>query len=249
MRHEVRYVPRYAGGRPGRTSRSFGRGALMAVAAAAMTVCAAGSAVALWSASSTATPQVAVGARAGFAISRVGVAGSTQVATDATPSLKLTLGLADATTMMTASPKAVAIPIKVQLRADGNLGMTYSVAMPSFGSGVFSGSTIRLFPLTAADDAAAAAACSPSAAPSNQPDLSRIVGLAPGHPGSTLATAYWCLSAVYGSGGRYTNVATAQGTASPSPSTAVSASASWSAYVVSEGVLTWTPAVTYPGSG
>lgn len=238
-----------------RLRRPRGRVILSAAIALALM---SGSAVAfaLWRAEVDRTAQVALGAKVGFSVGRVGAAG--EAASGPTEQLELWLTRQDATDLLNASSRTLAVPIKVQLRADGNLGMTYSVGLPSYaGDSVFGASTLRLFPLPSTTDNAAVADCRADAAPASQPGTDDILGIAAGNPAQTLATDYWCLTVVYSSGGSYQNTATVSASATPTPApgadptvtaapTAVSAEDSWQAFVVEEGDYVWSHTVTTP---
>ncbi len=220
---------------------------------------------ALWSANFTDSDvQVGIGAKVGFAVGRIEVA-TTESASATAPAQVLnipTLTSEDAETLLASTPvngeRTLAIPIRVQLRADGNLGIQYSAELPSFDSGtVFGESTIRLFPLSSNDDSAAVNACTAAAAPATQPPTEDVVGIATGDTSLTIATDYWCLTVVYTEGGTYTNVgeasasSTASPNADPSPTvtvdpTEIAASDSWQAYVVDSGMYGWVHTVTVP---
>jgi hypothetical protein len=208
-----------------------------------------GVAWALWSDSHTdSSVRVATEPQVGVSFSRVGSAGT--AATDAASVLDVAITRADGQALLAASPRAVAVPLAVRLRADGHAGITYSLAVPAFAPGtLFAASTIRLFPVTATTDAAAQAACTPAAAPPTQPSTTAIVGIAAGvDPAAPdgLAVDYWCLTAVYsGTGGDYANTATAQGTA-PS-GVVVQAQDTWQTFVIAPADVSLTHTLHLPG--
>lgn len=230
------------------TRRRGLRALAIGVAAALAGVAAvSGVAWALWSdAFTNPSLQVASGSKVGISFGRVG--GTPQYATGPTSVLSQTLSLQDARTMRPTS--GLAIPLAVTMRADGNAGLTYGIALPTFRAGsAFAVSTVRLFPITASSDAQAQAACRTDVAPVTQPATTGIVGIAPGpDPTAPLGrkVSYWCLTVVYpGSGGTYTNSATGAAT-TPSGGT-VTANTSWTALVVDPGTYALTHAVTLPG--
>lgn len=223
---------------------------VIAVVAAALvaTGVSGGAAWALWS-DELVNPslQVATGSQVGVGWGRVG--GTVDAATGPASALTVTLGQGDAQALIASPSKTIAVPLVVRLRADGNAGITYSIALPTYPAGsLFGASTVRLFPITATTDAAAQAACTLAAAPSAQPPTMNVVGIPPGADAPTgIDSDYWCLTAAYsGTGGTYQNTATARGTA---PSGVVAeAQSTWQAFIVSPGTYTLTHSVTLPGS-
>lgn len=204
---------------------------------------------ALWSdAFTNPSLQVATQPKVGISFERLG--GSAQTATGPASVLAQDLARSDGQTLLASATDTVAIPLAVRMRADGHAGISYDIALPAFPAGtLFDASTVRLFPIVAATDAAAQSACTAAAAPAAQPSTSDIVGIAAGvDPAAPngLAVDYWCLTAAYsGTGGTYTNTATASGTA-PSGATAQGQD-SWSAYVVAPGTYSLTHELHLPG--
>lgn len=233
----------------GAASRSVVIGGVAAATAVAAVLGVA--AYGLWSDSALPADAAVSTGQVGVQLDRLASASSTttssQTATAATSVLTASTVRGDASTMVTATPQAVAVPLQVRLRADGNAGLRYTLAIaaPATGS-VFAASTVRLFPV------ASAAACTPAAAAvaaaTTQPNLVDIAGLATGSTAPATATAFWCLGAVYpGTGGIYTNTATASGT-NAATSQPVSSTASWSAYVYARLDVNLTHTVITPGS-
>lgn len=179
----------------------------------------------------------------GFSVQRTD--STAQTAADGTDALALTLTVADVETMMSSPVKSLALPIKVKARADGSLGLNYSVPLPTFTPGtVLANSTIRLWalPATVTTDAAALAACTTVAAPATQPSTTNQVALPTGGTVNS-ATLYWCLTAVYsGTGGTYTNTVTA----TSGGVQVTSAQDSWTGYRAEPVTFNWTHEVTAP---
>lgn len=201
-------------------------------------------AYALWSDSVDNSGAATIG-QVGVKFERLGTTTSSATATASTSVLSAAVVKADAQAMIAATPKAVAVPLAVRVRADGNAGINYTLALgtPAAGS-VLAASTLRIFPVATQADCTAAAAVTAAAAP--QPSTTNVVGLAPGETTTSTASAFWCLGAVYsGTGGTYTNTATASTTFNSAP---VTATDSWSAYVFAPVTVSLTHTVTTPGS-
>ena len=220
--------------------------AILLVAAFVGVVGGAGASWALWSdAVTNPSMQLATGSKVGISLERVD--GTPQYATSASSVLTQTLGLAEA---QAASGLNVAIPLAVRMRADGNAGISYSIARPTFRAGtLFAVSTVTLFPLSATTDAEARSQCNIFAAPGTQPATTGIVGIAPGVDPTApqgVAVDYWCLTSYYfAGGGFYQNTGTANGT-SPTGEQ-VTAQADWMSMLVDPGTYSLTHQITLPG--
>lgn len=201
------------------------------------------SAYALWSSGVTNGGLVVSGPpKVGFALSRIG--GAPTVATSGGSVLGLDITSEDANALVKSADGTLAIPFKVMQRADGNIGLTYSLQAPTFAAGtLFDAATMRVFPLTGVTgDAAATTSCRASAAPAQQPNLTNLIGLEKGSSAVSSSTAYWCLTYVRSeTKGKYTNTAKAEATSGPASGTAT-----WSAYVFEPGRLNATHQVVLP---
>lgn len=188
---------------------------------------------------------VAHGAQVGIFVQRVGSA--PQIASSASDVLTFDLTVDDAKTMMAAPTRSFAQLVKIGLRADGRVGIDYSIALPDFSTGsaqgtLFDASTVRLFAVSGEDDATAAAACTVANAPAVQPDLTNNVGLDSLDTTHRERTVYYCLTAAYsGTGGTYQNT----GKASAAEG-AAEGQDTWSAYVAEPGVFSVTHTVRLP---
>lgn len=200
---------------------------------------------ALWAASLERDTTVATGA-VGIAYDRLTAPATSDVAVASGSILTVELTEQDLADTLDAAPQVVAIALSVTMRADGNDGMSYSLALPTPRAGTIGGvSTVRLFPV--ASEAACTVAAVQTAAGAAQPNTSDIVGIPAETPAITTATDFWCLGAVYpGSGGTYTNTVSVQGSA-PTSGLVATATDDWTGALVSDEPATLTHDVTRPG--
>jgi len=172
--------------------------------------------------------------KVGFAVWREDDLASRTVATGPTDVLMLGLTTADQTAALSGG---LALPIQVELRADAEASMTFTVTLPPFDPDtVFGGSDVRLFPVADAAD------CTVANAPPDPSDLTDIPGIPTTYAPVKQTTLQLCLTAVWDTAndGAYANTATvtgddAQGQAIPA------AEATWTAVLrpqpVADGTL------------
>ncbi|MFJ6417635.1 SipW-dependent-type signal peptide-containing protein [Paeniglutamicibacter sp. NPDC091659] len=208
--------------------------ALLIASAAAATVLVGsigGATMALWHDDESFTSQIQTG-KVAFA---VGAPGATlaKSATASGQTLNFTFGKAEAATLL--SSKAVAIPIQVDSLSQGNKGMRYSVASPTFGpDSLFGAAKTELVRVdTAADCKLAPRPQLPSPLPSGY--YTRTPVSSDYSAATTPTSEFWCLTATLDKlpgAGTYTNKATV--TATPDKGTGtVTASDQWWANVTS----------------
>jgi alternate signal-mediated exported protein len=166
------------------------------------------------------------------------------------PNDVLTLPLGPAQAAQALEADGLALPFRIKLRADGNAGLDYSLALPQFTpNGVFDGATVRLFEVGAAAD------CLLANAPATQQNLTGITGINPGTSGVAQTERTWCFTATYdpANAGDYANTATV--TAKSPAGHEVSSQDTWEAKVLpdplAEPITTvgLTHAVTRPNAG
>lgn len=184
----------------------------------------AGSAVALWSDSAETGEDVVTGMVA-FSAGRS--AASLVAATGAGDDVSVTIGSAEATTLVDTG--ALALPLTVSSLAQGNRGLRYEIALPTPTPGTVLGATdLTVFPVTAP------AECTTAAVPPPQPDFTSASVPATYTDTATPTEEYWCL---YGTldepalQGTYTNIATVT---AESAMGHVSDTDSWSAGVLAD---------------